>query len=51
MQNGIPVLLVAGCVHDECGPAGPGTVPALVVALSCSHEVPQIEAPVEERVG
>lgn len=53
MQAGIPVLLVAQCGHAECGPARPETVPddALVVELGCSHEIPQVEAPVDDRAG
>ena len=53
MQAGIPVLLVADCGHPECGPSRPDEIPedALVVALGCSHEVPQVEAPLDERAG
>ena len=53
MQAGVPVLLVAHCGHPECGPARPEEIPedALVVELGCAHEVPQIEAPVDERAG
>ena len=53
MQAGIPVLLVARCGHPECGPAPVADLPddALVVELGCAHEVPQIEAPVDERAG
>ena len=53
MQAGVPVMLVARCGHPECGAAPGADVPddALVVELGCAHEVPQVEAPVDEAAG
>lgn len=53
MQAGIPVLMVASCGHPECGTPRPDDLPddALIVELGCSHEVPQVTAPTDERAG